>query len=143
MNVPLTPGIFHVTLTLAVTLGLVPWLGAWGTITSLCLFSLAVGWSFPIQKQVMNDAIPDSRLLVYSAGDGWEPLCRFLDVPVPAEAFPPLNDTAWYRARTTGFPAEYHPAYDHDQKRAPGIWLGRVRVDGSGECRDCRLSTDS
>ena len=39
-----------------------------------------------------------------SAGDGWEPLCRFLGVPVPDEDFPHLNDTAWYRART-GLPA--------------------------------------
>jgi hypothetical protein len=49
------------TLALAFTLGAVPWLGSWATVASLCVFSLAVGWSFPIQKQVMNDAIPDSR----------------------------------------------------------------------------------
>ena len=49
------------TLALAVTLGAIPWLGGSGTVLSLCLFSLAVGWSFPVQKQVMNDAIPDSR----------------------------------------------------------------------------------
>lgn len=55
---------------------------------------------FEAHNQAVIDAIPGSRLLVYRAGDGWEPLCRFLDVPVPAEAFPHLNDTAWYRART-------------------------------------------
>jgi hypothetical protein len=44
------------------------------------------------------DAVPASRLLVYRPGDGWEPLCRFLGAPVPAEDFPQLNDTAWYRA---------------------------------------------
>ena len=49
--------------------------------------------------QAVVEAIPASRLLVYEAGDGWEPLCRFLDVPVPDEDFPHLNDTAWYRAR--------------------------------------------
>lgn len=49
------------TLTLAVTMGVIPWLGAGAAIAALCLFSLAVGWSFPVQKQVMNDAIPDSR----------------------------------------------------------------------------------
>jgi hypothetical protein len=31
--------------------------------------------------------------------DGWEPLCRFLDVPVPDEDFPHLNDTDAFRAR--------------------------------------------
>jgi hypothetical protein len=55
---------------------------------------------FEQHNQAVIDAIPASRLLVYRAGDGWQPLCRFLDVPVPDEDFPHLNDTAWYRART-------------------------------------------
>jgi len=59
---------------------------------------------FEAHGQAVVDAIPASRLLVYRAGDGWEPLCRFLDVPVPAEPFPRLNDTAWYRERM-GLPA--------------------------------------
>jgi len=59
---------------------------------------------FEDHNRAVIDAIPASRLLVYQPGDGWEPICRFLDVPVPAEDFPHLNDTAWYRART-GLPA--------------------------------------
>ena len=59
---------------------------------------------FEEHNQAVIDAIPASRLLVYRPGDGWEPLCRFLDVPEPEEAFPHLNDTAWYRARM-GLPA--------------------------------------
>lgn len=59
---------------------------------------------FEAHNRAVIDAIPPSRLLVYQPGDGWEPLCRFLDVPVPDEDFPHLNDTAWYRART-GLPA--------------------------------------
>ena len=55
---------------------------------------------FEEHNQAVIDAIPASRLLVYRPGDGWWPLCRFLDVPVPTEDFPRLNDTAWYRART-------------------------------------------
>lgn len=27
-------------------------------------------------------------------GDGWEPLCEFLGVPVPNQPFPRANDTA-------------------------------------------------
>ena len=34
---------------------------------------------------------PD-RLLTYELASGWEPLCRFLDVPVPASPFPRGND---------------------------------------------------
>jgi sulfotransferase family protein len=48
--------------------------------------------------------VPPGRLLVYEPGDGWEPICRFLGVPVPDAEFPHLNDTAWYRAHT-GLPA--------------------------------------
>jgi len=55
---------------------------------------------FDVHNQAVIDAIPAPRLLIYEPGDGWEPLCRFLDVPVPGESFPHLNDTAWYRART-------------------------------------------
>ncbi len=45
-----------------------------------------------------------TRSVTRQPGDGWEPLCRFLDVPVPDEPFPHRNDTAWYRARA-GLPA--------------------------------------
>jgi hypothetical protein len=31
------------------------------------------------------------RLLVYDVNQGWEPLCKFLDVPVPATPFPRRN----------------------------------------------------
>ncbi len=37
--------------------------------------------------------IPPERLLVYQVAEGWEPLCRFLDRPVPAEPFPQVNTT--------------------------------------------------
>ncbi|HJE57216.1 MAG TPA: sulfotransferase family protein [Nocardiopsis listeri] len=35
--------------------------------------------------------ISPDRLLVYELGQGWEPLCEFLDVPVPNTSFPRLN----------------------------------------------------
>jgi hypothetical protein len=34
------------------------------------------------------------RLLVFDVAQGWEPLCEFLERPVPDEPFPRLNDTA-------------------------------------------------
>ncbi|QGK70091.1 sulfotransferase family protein [Allosaccharopolyspora coralli] len=40
------------------------------------------------------DGVPSDRLLVYRVGDGWEPLCDFLDVDVPDEDFPHVNDSA-------------------------------------------------
>jgi len=41
--------------------------------------------------------IPAERLLVFTPKDGWDPLCRFLDVPVPSTAFPRSNarDEFW------------------------------------------------
>jgi hypothetical protein len=36
-------------------------------------------------------AIPNDRLLVYDVRDGWEPLCTFLDVEIPAAPFPHSN----------------------------------------------------
>ncbi|MEU1055273.1 sulfotransferase family protein [Streptomyces sp. NPDC005876] len=38
--------------------------------------------------------IDPKRLLVFEVGQGWEPLCEFLDVPVPDEPFPRSNDQA-------------------------------------------------
>ena len=39
-------------------------------------------------------AIPPEQLLVFEAKDGWEPLCKFLNVPVPEESYPRTNDRA-------------------------------------------------
>lgn len=41
--------------------------------------------------------IAPERLLVFSAKDGWEPLCRFLGRPVPAITFPHLNSSRQFR----------------------------------------------
>jgi hypothetical protein len=45
-------------------------------------------------------SVPADELLVYTVGDGWEPLCEFLDVSVPAEPFPRTNSTAEFRQWT-------------------------------------------
>jgi Sulfotransferase domain len=42
---------------------------------------------------------PPERLLVYEVRDGWQPLCRFLGLPVPDEPFPHVNATEAFRAR--------------------------------------------
>src|SRR6266568_3707579 len=34
-------------------------------------------------NQEVRDTVPASRLLEWKPSDGWEPLCQFLDVPVP------------------------------------------------------------
>lgn len=42
----------------------------------------------------VREKVPADKLLVYEVKQGWEPLCEFLDVEVPGEAFPHLNDAA-------------------------------------------------
>ncbi|MBX3014577.1 MAG: hypothetical protein KF832_23865 [Caldilineaceae bacterium] len=42
--------------------------------------------------------VPPERLLVYDVKEGWEPLCRFLAVPVPQDTpFPHRNDTGLFQ----------------------------------------------
>jgi Sulfotransferase domain len=43
--------------------------------------------------------VPSDRLLVWSVGDGWEPLCEFLELPVPDTPFPHLNDSKVFSDR--------------------------------------------
>ena len=37
--------------------------------------------------------VPSHRLLVYEVRQGWQPLCDLLEVRVPDEPFPHLNDS--------------------------------------------------
>lgn len=47
---------------------------------------------FVAHNDAVRHTIPADRLLVYEVRQGWAPLCEFLDVPVPAEAFPRSNN---------------------------------------------------
>lgn len=51
-------------------------------------------------NQAVIDTVPDERLLVYAPGDGWEPLCEFLGVPVPPEPYPRVNSREEMTERT-------------------------------------------
>lgn len=43
--------------------------------------------------------VPKEKLLVYDIKQGWEPLCTFLNVPVPAKSFPHSNTTQEFNSR--------------------------------------------
>ena len=49
---------------------------------------------FERHNEEVKRHVPRENLLVYEVKEGWGPLCEFLDVPVPDEPFPYLNDTA-------------------------------------------------
>lgn len=46
--------------------------------------------------------IPAERLLVFHPSEGWEPLCKFLALPVPDKPFPKINDGKKSRLSSTG-----------------------------------------
>jgi hypothetical protein len=54
---------------------------------------------FRKHTQDVISTIPTERLLVYHVSQGWEPLCKFLEVPVPAERFPAQNSRAEFIGR--------------------------------------------
>jgi hypothetical protein len=43
-------------------------------------------------NQRVREIVPADRLLVFDVAEGWEPLCRFLEVPVPETPFPHHNE---------------------------------------------------
>jgi len=45
----------------------------------------------------VKSTIPSDRLLVWDPKEGWDPLCEFLDVDVPDEPLPHLNDTQSFK----------------------------------------------
>ena len=54
---------------------------------------------FRKHTEAVKAAIPAERLLVFEVGEGWDRLCKFLGVPVPAEPYPSENSTAEFQAR--------------------------------------------
>eukprot|EP00913_Durusdinium_trenchii_P013055 g12255.t1 len=58
---------------------------------SVRIFEL--GRKFQEQAQCFHQAtMLPGKLLVFDVKEGWEPLCKFLGVPVPDEPFPNVND---------------------------------------------------
>ena len=52
---------------------------------------------FEQHTQQIMERVPREKLLVFDVKEGWEPLCRFLNVAVPQNPFPRLNDTEEFR----------------------------------------------
>ncbi|TPE50132.1 sulfotransferase family protein [Amaricoccus solimangrovi] len=46
---------------------------------------------FNAYEAEVKASVPPDRLLVFQASEGWEPLCRFLDKPIPATPYPRTN----------------------------------------------------
>ncbi len=53
------------------------------------------------QEKVIS-TVPPEKLLIHHAKDGYEPLCKFLGLPVPDEKYPRMNDTKEQLERMAG-----------------------------------------
>jgi len=54
---------------------------------------------FVQHNEAVRREFTSERLLVYEANQGWDPLCKFLNVPVPDAPFPHTNTTEEFQAR--------------------------------------------
>jgi len=58
--------------------------------------------AFMAHIEAVKATIPPNQLLVYEVKQGWEPLCKFLNRPVPSAEFPRTNDRAEFWDRVNG-----------------------------------------
>jgi hypothetical protein len=52
---------------------------------------------YEAHRQDVIATVPTTRLLVHELGDGWEPLCRHLAVPVPDQSYPSRNNATAFQ----------------------------------------------
>jgi hypothetical protein len=55
--------------------------------------------AFEAHNDKVRRGAPPERLLEWHPGDGWEPICAALDLPVPDEPFPHRNSTEEFLSR--------------------------------------------
>ncbi len=55
--------------------------------------------AFERHNRRVRERAPAGRLLEWQAGEGWQPICRALGVPVPADPFPRTNTREEWRRR--------------------------------------------
>ncbi|KAK8085288.1 hypothetical protein PG997_006559 [Apiospora hydei] len=70
---------------------------------------------------------PDRDLLEWAVEDGWEPLCRFLEKPVPEEPFPNGNSSEEFKARIKELYAEFNRRADRNM----AMTIGAIVLLGS------------
>lgn len=60
---------------------------------------------FRRHTEAVKATIAPERLLIYEVGEGWDRLCAFLGVPVPAEPYPSENSRQEFIGRTAAMRA--------------------------------------
>ncbi|KAK7419644.1 hypothetical protein QQX98_003235 [Neonectria punicea] len=64
-------------------------------------------WVYKEHCNMIRGLVPKDRLLEWTVEDGWEPLCKFLDKPVPDEPFPRVNSAAGWDGHETRIAKKY------------------------------------
>jgi hypothetical protein len=59
--------------------------------------------AYEAHNRKVRESVDPERLIEWTPGDGWAPLCRALRVAVPAEPFPHVNTTEMFRQRMAAF----------------------------------------
>ncbi|PGH18580.1 hypothetical protein AJ79_00359 [Helicocarpus griseus UAMH5409] len=72
-----------------------------------------------LHNNMVRSLVPRGQLLEMDISEGWEPLCKFLGVPVPDEPFPRANDAKALE--------EYAKKVI---RKALGVWVGIISVAG-------------
>ena len=67
-----------------------------------------------LSKSSLMQNAPKDKLLVYKLGDGWEPLCKFLEKDIPDKPYPWRNKDGSDIERTI----DNHPFSKRVQKEA-------------------------
>lgn len=73
-------------------------------------------------------AVPPEKLLVFSVDQSWAPLCEFLDVPVPENEFPNVNDRAQIKRTINGIVKGAYFLLGFGALAASGMAYGLYRV---------------
>src|SRR5262249_43486735 len=60
---------------------------------------------FRRHTEEVKATIAPERLLIYEVGEGWDRLCEFLGVPVPADPYPSENSREEFIARSAAMRA--------------------------------------
>jgi hypothetical protein len=55
--------------------------------------------AYELHNARVRELVPKDQLVEWQPGDGWEPLCAALAVPIPDEPFPHVNTTEEFRSR--------------------------------------------
>jgi hypothetical protein len=56
---------------------------------------------------MIRGLVPKDKLLEWTVEDGWKPLCKFLDKPVPGEPFPHVNKASGWENHEAEFTTRY------------------------------------